>query len=263
MEPEQAATAFVLAEPAERTKQLVHLLREGHVSPDSSRTRVAAHLSLGGSAIDKAMRLLRAWSEEDHGAARLSGTLQALLEVKLSVEGSTTRTELVWTGHKPPGSPLRNTLPVIGEMLDAAQSHVIVMSYSVWLGHASVSVVLDRLVSAMRRGVQVTFVLDRNYNPRGDDPNHNMSQLRKMWPRAVPKPDVYCWSHDSDRIAKLHAKVIVVDRCDLLVTSANLTGHAMSGNLELGTRLIGNPAAQAHDHIVGLISSGVFTREEL
>ena len=209
------------------------------------------------------MSLLRAWREEPNGDSRLSRVLRSLLEVKHSVEESATQAELVWTGHKPPGSPLRSTPPVIGEMLDAAKSHVILLSYSVWLGHARVRAVLDRLVAARRRGAQVTFVIDRNYDPDGSGPGHNYGELRARWPVEALRPDVYGWGDDDDRIAKLHAKVIIVDRRDLLVTSANLTGHGMSGNLELGARLVGRPAQQAHDHVLRLITSGAFVREDV
>ena len=146
-------------------------------------------------------------------------------------------------------------------MLDAAERHVIVLSYSVWLGQARIRSVLDRVVAARHRGVQVTFVIDRNYNPAGSAPGHNLEQLQTKWPNDVPRPDIYSWGDDNDRIAKLHAKVIIVDRRDLLVTSANLTSHGMSGNLELGARLIGRPAKQAHDHVLNLITDGTFLKE--
>ena len=74
---------------------------------------------------------------------------------------------------------------------------------------------------------------------------------------------MYSWGDDDDKLAKLHAKAVVVDRRDLLVTSANLTGHGVSGNLELGARLSGRPARQAHDHVIGLIADGTFSREQL
>ena len=209
------------------------------------------------------MGLLRSWRREHDGTTRLPRLLSSLLEVQHAVEERSTRTELVWTGYRPTGSPLRSTSPVIREMIDAAESHVIVMSYSVWLGHSRVDAALDRLVEARHRGAQVTFVVDRDYNPDGSADGHNRAQLRTNWPNDAPEPDVYSWSDDNDEIAKLHAKVIIVDRRDLLVTSANLTGHGMSGNLELGARLIGQPAQQAHDHVIGLIADGTFAREHL
>lgn len=59
-------------------------------------------------------------------------------------------------------------------------------------------------------------------------------------------------------LSPLHAKVLVVDRRDLLITSANLTGHGMKHNLEFGLRVLGRPAADATDHLEGLIRSGEF-----
>ena len=209
------------------------------------------------------MELLRVWRDEQDGAARLLRLLSSLLEVHQAVEKRSTHAELVWTGYRPPGSPLRNTSSVIREMLDAAKSHVIVMSYSVWLSHSRVDAALDRLVAARRRGVLVTFVIDRDYNPGGSVEGHNQAELRTKWPGDAPEPDVYSWGDDTDEIAKLHAKVIVVDRRDLLITSANLTAHGMSGNLEFGARLTGKPAKQAHDHVVGLMAAGTFAREQL
>ena len=253
--------AFVLAEPTQRTNELIRLLNIGVVDPTSSRARVAQQVTLGGASLDRTMGLLRAWRGDYDDASRLSRMLQSLLDVKRSVEDRTTQADLVWTGHKPPGSSLRSTPPVIAEMLDAAKRHVIVLSYSVWLGQARVRPVLDRIVAARHRGAQVTFVIDRNYDPSGVVPGHNREQLRTEWPNDVPRPDIYSWGDDDDRIAKLHAKVIIVDRRDLLVTSANLTGHGMSGNLELGARLIGRPAEQAHDHVLDLITDGTFLRE--
>lgn len=253
--------AFVLDEPTERTRELIGLLDAGTLDPTSSRARVAQQVTLGGASLDRTMSLLRAWRGDYDNTSRLSRMLRSLLDVKQSVEERNTQADLVWTGHKPPGSSLRSTPPVIAEMLDAGKRHVIVLSYSVWLGQARVRSVLDRVVAARRRGAQVTFVVDRNYSPGDTASGHNREQLRTEWPNDVPRPDIYTWGNDEDRIAKLHAKVIIVDRRDLLVTSANLTGHGMSGNLELGARLIGRPAEQAHDHVLDLITDGTFLKE--
>ncbi|MYH44838.1 MAG: hypothetical protein F4017_00905 [Acidimicrobiaceae bacterium] len=263
MEPEAAAIQFVLNEPAERTRELIQALEAGMVELASSRVRVARQPWLAGTSLDRTMGLLRAWRDEHGGTVRLPRLLSALLDFQQATEQRSTLAELVWTGYRRPGSPLRSTSPVIREMLDTAKSHVIVMSYSVWLSHSRVDAALDRLAAARRRGALVTFVVDRDYSPDGSTAGHNREQLRTGWPDDAPRPDVYSWGDDNDEIAKLHAKVLIVDRRDLLITSANLTGHGLSGNLELGARLVGRPAQQAHDHVVGLIGDRTFTREQL
>lgn len=263
MDPEAAAVQFVLNEPVERTRELIRAIEAGQVGPTSSRARVAGRPRLGGTSLDRTLVLLRAWRHDEYGAPRLSRLLRSLLEVQHSVEERATRAELVWTGHRPAGSPLRGTSPVIQEMLDSAESHVIVLSYSVWLSHWRVDAALDRMAAARRRGASVTFVIDRGYGSDSSIESHNRMELRTKWPSDAPRPDVYSWGDDDDEIAKLHAKAVVVDRRDLLVTSANFTGHGVSGNLELGVRLVGQPAQQAHDHVMSLIADGTFSREQL
>ena len=166
MDPEAVAVQFVLNEPAERTRGLIRAIEAGQVGPSSSRARVAGRPQLGGTSLDRTLGLLRAWRHDDDGASRLSRLLKSLLEVQHSVEERATRAELVWTGHRPTGSPLRGTAPVLQEMFDSAESHVIVLSYSVWLSHSRVDAALDRLVAARRRGASVTFVIDRGVRPR-------------------------------------------------------------------------------------------------
>jgi phosphatidylserine/phosphatidylglycerophosphate/cardiolipin synthase-like enzyme len=48
-------------------------------------------------------------------------------------------------------------------------------------------------------------------------------------------------------MAKMHAKVLVADARDALVTSANLTYHGFVGNVEMGVRIIGKPAKTIAD----------------
>lgn len=47
---------------------------------------------------------------------------------------------------------------------------------------------------------------------------------------------------DGPITGKMHAKVLLVDENDLLVTSANFTHHGHAVNVEYGLRLSGEPA---------------------
>jgi phosphatidylserine/phosphatidylglycerophosphate/cardiolipin synthase-like enzyme len=52
----------------------------------------------------------------------------------------------------------------------------------------------------------------------------------------------------------MHAKVLIVDRLDALVTSADLTYHGLHENIEVGLRVHGPQAAaiaQRFDHLIG------------
>ena len=76
----------------------------------------------------------------------------------------------------------------------------------------------------------------------------------KSWPVASPVPSVFTWPEaPHDTMAKLHAKVIVADGRDALVTSANLTYHGYEANIEIGVRVSGEPARLVEKHFRELI----------
>jgi phosphatidylserine/phosphatidylglycerophosphate/cardiolipin synthase-like enzyme len=67
-------------------------------------------------------------------------------------------------------------------------------------------------------------------------------------------PSVFTWPESpKDAMTKLHAKTIVADSADALVTSANLTYHGYEANIELGVRVSGEPARLVEAHFRDLI----------
>ncbi len=60
---------------------------------------------------------------------------------------------------------------------------------------------------------------------------------------------------------KLHAKVIVSDHSDALVTSANLTKAGFQENLEMGLRIQGDMAGAIVRHFDLLIDQDILNRE--
>jgi cardiolipin synthase A/B len=83
----------------------------------------------------------------------------------------------------------------------------------------------------------------------------NPLTLLQAWRPGVRPPSIFKWAHSDDK-ASVHAKLLIADRADALVTSANLTYHGLQGNLEMGLRVRGGPAGEIHDRIQELISAG-------
>ncbi|MNR65073.1 hypothetical protein D3C85_1879750 [compost metagenome] len=54
----------------------------------------------------------------------------------------------------------------------------------------------------------------------------------------------------------MHAKMLVVDNLELLVTSANLTYHGMGSNIEIGVRIKGEVARKVSRHLFSLEQAG-------
>lgn len=172
-------------------------------------------------------------------------------------------TQLVWTGPSVEGSYLRSTREVVRELLRAAQHELLVTGY--WIaahdeGEGIIEEVITALGAAVHRGVEVTVIVDERPRAGGRD---NRQVLVDAWPPHTPLPRLLTWRLPADdRHLKLHAKVLVADGADALVTSANLTSYAMDRNMEMGVRVIGAPARSIADHFRRLVDSSVLVAFE-
>lgn len=148
----------------------------------------------------------------------------------------------------PPGMPglARPTRRVIREMLTRAADEVILLGYE-FTDHETVKA----LSGAAKRGADVIVICDRE---RGTATN-----LLNLWDKDAPAPHVF---EDSLRpeaapYASMHAKSLLVDGSELLVTSANFTFHGLQGNIEIGIRLAGAKAAEARKVFSYLLEAGI------
>ena len=178
------------------------------------------------------------------GAVRLC--LQALRIQHSELEPRLLNAELVAT--LPPETPglARPTERVVHEMVSQANTEVILLGYEL-----RDEVLVKLLARASGRGADVVVICDRG---RGA-----LQMVNRAWPRGVRRPKIF---QDRARTkaspyASMHAKCMLVDGCDLLVTSANFTFHGLHGNIELGVRLGGSPAAEARKIFTHLVESRV------
>jgi cardiolipin synthase A/B len=168
------------------------------------------------------------------------------------------RTEIVWTGPVVEGSYLRATRQVVQDIIRDAKSELLVVGY--WLagrqdGEGIINDIVNQIAEAVRRQVKVTIVLDERNKPFGLD---NRATLIELWPHDVTVPGLLTWKlPEEDNHLKLHAKLLVADRHDSLVTSANLTMYAMDRNMEMGVRVIGAAAARIAQHFDLLVQQEI------
>jgi phosphatidylserine/phosphatidylglycerophosphate/cardiolipin synthase-like enzyme len=148
----------------------------------------------------------------------------------------------------PPETPgiARPTERVVQEMIDTARTEIILLGYELSdLG------LIGLLAAATDRGISVTMICDRG---RGA-----AQRVLDSWPSRITPPRIL---HDRERTdgapyALMHAKCLLIDGSDLLVTSANFTFHGLRGNIEIGIRLGGAPAAEARKIFSYLVESRV------
>jgi len=248
---------FVLEEPVERVESFAEALEQGRIVIESTDARLKREFVHGPNSLTRMVAVLKSWREQGGSADLLARTIRGQLEVRRAVEDRGPKCELVWSGETLGGKGVRSTGSVVKEMLGHARRSVLVVSYSIWLGSGPAADVIVQLAGLSSAGVDITFILDRRYQD-----GWNVTQLKSAWPSGHRRPSIWSWQHESDSMAKLHAKVIVVDRRDVLITSANLTSHGIDKNLELGLRVLGQPAEDAAYHFERLIQDGEFDKIE-
>jgi PLD-like domain len=165
--------------------------------------------------------------------------------------------ELVWTGPSAEGPIVRPTAEVVQEMIRNVREsgEVLLVGYSLTADDGSImQEIIALLGAASKRRAAIVIILHR------DNDELNRRHLMDAWDVFAKKPKVFTWDPPPHHpYTKLHAKALVVDRLDALVTSANLTFHGLESNLELGLRVRGPQAGWIAERFDHLIASEVLT----
>lgn len=237
-------------------------IRAGRLTKVASTAAVATVLPGQPRAQQATIALLEAWRSElsdANGAtiARLIECTAALLAREQQRFGSA---RLVWTGPDAPGSTPRSSRQIMKEIITAARKEIWLAAY--WIagprdGEGIVVDIVELLAAAVRQELNVALAIDGRPRPSGET---NFSVLRAIWPSSTRLPRLYTWAEAlREPHLKLHAKALVADRADALVTSANLTMHALERSMELGVRLHGQLANEIAMQLDGLVRSRILT----
>jgi phosphatidylserine/phosphatidylglycerophosphate/cardiolipin synthase-like enzyme len=165
--------------------------------------------------------------------------------------------EIVWTGPRSQNVSFRHTEQAILQILNSAQSRILLVSYAVY----SIPNIQDAVVRAAKRGVKITVVVE---TPDKLDVENEYSTLRALGDDVARCSAVYYWSKEkrkrdaSGKLGILHVKCVVGDGRWLFLSSANLTKYAFSLNMELGLLITGGDAPMKIERMFdSLISDGV------
>ena len=203
-------------------------------------------------------RLFETWHLED---PELSPQSVALALLATAQAGEQRRragsTELVWTGPDSRVIPLRRTDQALLQVINAAQEHLLVVSFAVY----KIQPIAHALVRAAERDVDLEICVEA--------PDHSQGKItydavKALGPQVAQNATVYVWPlakrpQDPDgRHGSLHVKCAVADMELLFISSANLTEYAMSLNMELGVLVQGGPLpGDVAAHFARLIETGV------
>ena len=149
--------------------------------------------------------------------------------------------DLVVSGPDVPGVPTADTYAVVQSLFQEAQNEIVLAGYAFHNG----KLLFERLAEQKRLRPQLRIIFHVDVPRRAGDTTTSEDIILRYaeefrtrhWPWQ-PLPEVYFdprgLNTDSHARASLHAKIVVVDRSKLFLTSANFTEAAHQRNIEMG-----------------------------
>ena len=116
----------------------------------------------------------------------------------------------------------QTTYAQIEKLIDSAKKQIIMTGYSI---SNYFDDFIDKLIAKSTKGVLVQLYLNEFENTVLE------SKLKIYLGKFLR---VYTFNKDDDRMAALHAKIITIDDCKSLISSANLSYHGLEKNIEIG-----------------------------
>src|SRR5208283_1031887 len=170
--------------------------------------------------------------------------------------------EIVWTGPRSEEVSFRHTEQAILQVLNSAQSRILLVSYAVY----SIPNIQDAVVRAAKRGVAITVIVE---TPNRLHVQNEYSNLKALGEDVAKCSAVYYWPKEhrkadatgKGKLGILHVKCVVGDGYQLFLSSANMTKYAFSLNMELGVLINGGRGPRQIEVVFeSLIADGTLSR---
>ncbi|HYD94745.1 MAG TPA: DISARM system phospholipase D-like protein DrmC [Noviherbaspirillum sp.] len=194
-------------------------------------------------------QLVDAWRATTVSAEELASMLLAAGHVFIKAANQQS-TELVWTGPTTPFVSARRTEQALLQVINAAEHTLFITSFVAY----DVASIVKALNVANDRGVVISMLLELSQDHGGSISFDAIGKMRTQ----VPASRLYAWRDKAAPFidGRVHAKVAVADGRMCLITSANLTGHAMDKNMEAGVLISGGHIPQLlSDHLGFLVDT--------
>jgi phosphatidylserine/phosphatidylglycerophosphate/cardiolipin synthase-like enzyme len=164
------------------------------------------------------------------------------------------RLQIAWTGPATEIVPLRRVDQVLYELVESAQSEVILVTYAAYKAERA----LAALRVASERGVRILLIVELSQEAGGKLTFDGLDRIRAQ----VPQARVLHWPlsrrprSGAGQYGAMHVKCLIADRKKALVSSANLTDYALEMNMELGLLVHGSLPGRLAEHFDQLIVRG-------
>ncbi len=182
--------------------------------------------------------LLGCWQHDFAATPPVAIALALRAAAKANQSASQVRTSLVWTGPNATGFGLRRTDQALLELIQSAQQELLLVTFAAY----RVPLIVEALKTALARGVRLCFISESTEESLG---KVSFDAAKALGPEIAPFASIYVWParqrtvDDQGHQGALHAKCAIADKSMLLLSSANLTNHALSLNIEMGLLIRG------------------------
>lgn len=150
------------------------------------------------------------------------------------------QSELVVTAPNSFKLKTRKTKTVIEELIENAELSITLTGYSI---SDYFSEIIDTIVKKSTQGLYVNLYIN--------DVERQQDKIDKLLLYAGKFIKVYNYNkQNDDKMAALHAKLIVVDGKKSFISSANLSYHGMQGNIEMGVLIESEKKAKEIEEIL-------------
>ena len=249
------------AEVVEATANLLLSLEPQDVASGQHGRHRLTQLVTQAKAQQQLTRLWKAWQKESSAPppAAVAWALRSAHRMAQWQEHQQ-QLELVWTGPSPHESHLRRTDQALLHLIGAAQQSLWLVTFAAY----RIPAVAQALEAAAARGVAIHFVAESSEESGG---RMTWGAIEALGGHLPQQTAVYIWPreqrppNEAGQRGALHAKCAVADENLALISSANLTEHALNLNIELGVLVSGTEVAGAIvEHLRRLIEAQILRR---
>ncbi|MCG8602945.1 MAG: DISARM system phospholipase D-like protein DrmC [Verrucomicrobiales bacterium] len=249
--------------PTTELRKLVNDLTSGSLAHGISEVGVE---KIWKGAFPAASELILGLGKQGWHSGQLGFMLDQVIEARSEESRFSHWLDLVISGPDVPGVTMRATGSVFQEMVSRAEEEVLLASFAIYNGQSIFAPLVKRWEERPNLSVKLFLDIPR---PRNDTTiesalvaRYRKRFVEKEWP-GQNLPELYHFlpalESNTEKRASMHAKVVVVDRSEVFISSANFTNAAQTKNIEVGVKVC-HPASaiRIHEYFLKMVTEGEF-----
>ena len=226
----------------------ISLLQAKTITLSSDSYELIDKLHISGSDAIHVEQILKKFKSVD----TLIVALTLLNEIKYFKTTTSKSTKLVCTTPE-----LNETERVLNELFYKAKKSITIVGYIMTDGDRITEIFEMIKKNPQVKKLDIKFIFNTAEAPQklGKKYPSVKEIIRSNWEKDIPFPQIYSYK---EKDGSLHAKSVIIDSNEILITSANMSERAMERNIEIGILHSGESAREAEKLISKLIQEDMF-----